>query len=175
MSSMFRRVALIGIGLIGSSIAHDVRRNGLAAQITGYARSEATRRKALELGLVDAVFASAAEAVSDADLVMLCSPVGSYADLAREIGPALKPGAILSDVGSVKGAVVRDVSPHVPAGVHFIPGHPIAGTEQSGPEAGFAGLFANRWCILTPLADADPVAVERLAAFWRACGSNAIR
>ncbi|MBI3672116.1 MAG: prephenate/arogenate dehydrogenase family protein, partial [Rhizobiales bacterium] len=110
--------------------------------------------------------------VGDADLVILCSPVGTYGEVAREIGPALKPGAILTDVGSVKAAVVRDVGPHVPKGVHFIPGHPVAGTEQSGPESGFAELFGNRWCILTPLPDADPAAVSRLEGFWRACGSN---
>jgi len=172
MTVMFRRVAILGIGLIGSSIAHAIRAKKLAEHVTGYAKTEATRAKALELGLVDAVFPSAVEAVSGADLIILCSPVGSYADLAREIAPGLMDGAILTDVGSVKGAVVRDVLPHVPAGVHFIPGHPIAGTEQSGPESGFAELFVNRWCILTPLADADPAAVERLSAFWRACGSN---
>ncbi|MCA3575583.1 MAG: prephenate/arogenate dehydrogenase family protein [Aestuariivirga sp.] len=172
MSPAFDRVALIGIGLIGSSLAHAMRKKKLAAEITGYARSEATRAKALELGLVDKVFPSAREAVAGAGLVILCSPVGTYAELAREIGPALQPGAILTDVGSVKGAVVRDVAEHVPPGVHFIPGHPIAGTEQSGPESGFAELFINRWCILTPLPGADPEAVERLAAFWRACGSN---
>ena len=172
MSAMFQRVALIGIGLIGSSLAHAMRRKNLAAEITGYARSEATRAKALELGLVDKIFPTAAEAVADADLVIFCSPVGTYGALAAEIAPALKPGAILTDVGSVKGAVVRDMGPHVPEGVHFIPGHPIAGTEQSGPESGFAELFINRWCILTPLPGADPAAVERLAEFWRACGSN---
>lgn len=172
MSALFQRVALIGIGLIGSSLAHAMRRKKLAAEITGYARSEATRAKALELGLIDKVFATAAEAVAGADLVILCSPVGTYGELAAEMAPALKPGAILTDVGSVKGAVVRDVAPHVPAGVHFIPGHPIAGTEQSGPESGFAELFINRWCILTPLPGADPAMVERLAEFWRACGSN---
>ena len=172
MTVMFRRVAILGIGLIGSSIAHAIRAKKLAEHVTGYAKTEATRAKALELGLVDEVFPSAVEAVSGADLIILCSPVGSYADLAREIAPGLMDGAILTDVGSVKGAVVRDVLPHVPAGVHFIPGHPIAGTEQSGPESGFAELFVNRWCILTPLADADPAAVERLSAFWRACGSN---
>jgi cyclohexadieny/prephenate dehydrogenase len=172
MTVMFRRVAILGIGLIGSSIAHAIRAKKLAEHVTGYAKTEATRAKALELGLVDAVFPSAVEAVSGADLIILCSPVGSYADLAREIAPGLMDGAILTDVGSVKGAVVRDVLPHVPVGVHFIPGHPIAGTEQSGPESGFAELFVNRWCILTPLADADPAAVERLSAFWRACGSN---
>jgi cyclohexadieny/prephenate dehydrogenase len=172
MSVLFRRVALIGIGLIGSSLAHAMRRKKLAGEITGYARSEATRTKAIELGLVDSVFATAREAVEGADLVILCSPVGTYAALAQEIAPALKPGAILTDVGSVKGAVVRDVAEHVPPGVHFIPGHPIAGTEQSGPESGFAELFINRWCILTPLPDADTQAVEKLAEFWRACGSN---
>jgi cyclohexadieny/prephenate dehydrogenase len=172
MSEAFHRVALIGIGLIGSSLAHAIRKKRLASEITGYARSEATRAKALELGLADRVFPSAREAVEGADLVILCSPVGTYAELAREIGPVLKPGAILTDVGSVKGAVVRDVATHVPPGVHFIPGHPIAGTEQSGPESGFAELFINRWCILTPLPDAAPQAVDRLAEFWRACGSN---
>lgn len=172
MSMLFQRVALIGIGLIGSSLAHVIRQKGLAAQITGYARSEETRAKARELGLADVVTDTAAGAVADADLVILCSPVGTYGTLAAEIGPVLKPGAILTDVGSVKAAVVKDVLPHVPGGVHFIPGHPIAGTEQSGPEAGFAELFINRWCIITPLPDSDPAMVERLAAFWRACGSN---
>lgn len=172
MTKQFDRVALIGIGLIGSSLAHVMRKQKLAGEIIGYARSEATRAKALELRLVDYVYPTAAEAVKGADLVILCSPVGTYGELAREIGPVLKPGAILTDVGSVKGAVVRDVLPHVPQHVHFIPGHPIAGTEQSGPESGFAELFINRWCILTPLADADPVAVEQLVAFWRGCGSN---
>lgn len=172
MSRLFQRVALIGIGLIGSSLAHAMRKQKLTGEIAGYARSEATRAKALELNLVDNVYPTAAEAARDADLVILCSPVGTYGGLAAEIGPVLKPGAILTDVGSVKGAVVRDVLPHVPQGVHFIPGHPIAGTEQSGPESGFAELFINRWCILTPLPGADPAAVEKLAAFWRACGSN---
>lgn len=172
MTKLFERVALIGIGLIGSSIAHAMRKQNLAGEITGYARSEATRAKALELKLVDSVHPTAANAARDADLVILCSPVGTYGALAQEIGPVLKPGAILTDVGSVKGAVVRDVLPHVPQGVHFIPGHPIAGTEQSGPESGFAELFINRWCILTPLPGANPEAVEKLAAFWRACGSN---
>jgi cyclohexadieny/prephenate dehydrogenase len=172
MSVQFRRVALIGIGLIGSSLAHAMRRKELAGEITGFARSEATRAKARDMGLVDAVFPSPGGAVEDADLVILCSPVGTYAALAAEIAPALKPGAILTDVGSVKGAVVRDVEGHVPPGVHFIPGHPIAGTEQSGPESGFAELFINRWCILTPLPGADTQAVEKLSEFWRGCGSN---
>lgn len=172
MSELFSRIALIGIGLIGSSLAHVIRQKKLAGEISGYARSEATRAKALELGLVDRIYPTAAEAVVGADLIILCSPVGTYGALAAEIAPALRPGAILTDVGSVKGAVVKDVLPNVPAGVHFIPGHPIAGTEQSGPESGFAELFINRWCILTPLPDADAVVVDRLADFWRACGSN---
>lgn len=172
MTKLFDRVALIGIGLIGSSLAHAMRKQKLAGEITGYARSEATRAKAVELGLVDHVYPTAAEAVEGADLIILCSPVGTYGTLAQEIGPVLKRGAILTDVGSVKGAVVKDVLPHVPHGVDFIPGHPIAGTEQSGPESGFADLFVNRWCILTPLPEAEPRAVERLVEFWRACGSN---
>ncbi len=172
MSKLFDRVALIGIGLIGSSLSQVIRQRGLAEEITGYARSEETRRRALELGLVDRIFKSAAGAAAEADLVILCSPVGTYAELALEIGPVLKPGAILSDVGSVKGAVVRDVAPHLSKGTHFIPGHPIAGTEQSGPDSGFAELFVNRWCILTPLPESDPAAVAALIRFWEACGSN---
>ena len=172
MSIRFERVALIGIGLIGSSLSHIMRREKLAGHIAGYARSAATRDKAVELGLVDSMHETAAEAVKDADLVILCSPVGAYGGISREISASLKPGAILSDVGSVKAAVVRDVGPHVPAGVHFIPGHPIAGTEQSGPAAGFAGLFANRWCVLTPVPGTDPAMVARLESFWQACGSN---
>ena len=172
MTFLFDKVALIGIGLIGSSLSHAMRKKGLAKTITGYARSAQTRNKALEIGLVQSIHESAQDAVRGADLVILCSPVGTYGPLAQEIGSALRPGAILTDVGSVKGAVVRDVLPHVPAGVHFIPGHPIAGTEQSGPESGFAELFQNRWCILTPLPGADPDAVARLTAFWQGCGSN---
>jgi len=172
MSAMFERVALIGIGLIGSSLSHIMRREKLAGHISGFARSAETRAKVKELGLADSIHETAAAAVRDADLVFLCSPIGTYGEIAREIAAALKPGAILSDVGSVKGAVVRDVAPHVPETVHFIPGHPIAGTELSGPESGFAELFTNRWCVLTPLPDSHPAAVTRLEKFWRACGSN---
>ncbi len=169
---MFERVALIGLGLIGSSLSHAMRRAGLARAIVGHARTPRTRETALRLGLVEAAYATAAEAARGADLVILCAPVGACAALAKEMAPALGRGAILTDVGSVKGAVVRDVGPHVPKAVHFIPGHPIAGTEHSGPESGFPELFDGRWCVLTPPAGADPAAVERLARFWRACGSN---
>jgi cyclohexadieny/prephenate dehydrogenase len=169
---MFRRVALIGIGLIGSSISHAMRRAGLADEIVGHARTAATRQTAQRLGLVSRAFESAAEAAAGADLVVLCSPVGVYGAIAAEIAPHLAKGAIVTDVGSVKGAVVRDVGPHIPDGVHFVPGHPIAGTEYSGPEAGFASLFDNRWCVLTPPPGADAAAVERLAALWKAMGSN---
>lgn len=168
----FERVALIGLGLIGSSLAHVMRREGLAGHIAGHARSAATRDKAGALGLTHSIHATAAGAVADADLVILCAPLGANAAIAAEIGPQLKPGAIVSDVGSVKGAVIRDVGPHLPAHVHFIPGHPVAGTEHSGPEAGFAELFEQRWCILTPPEGTDKAAIERLAAFWRACGSS---
>jgi cyclohexadieny/prephenate dehydrogenase len=169
---IFERVALIGLGLIGSSLSHAMRRGGLAGTIVGAAQSEKTRDIALRLGLVSSVYATPAEAVRDADLVILCTPIGVYGAIAAAIAPALRPGAILTDVGSVKGAVVRDVAPHVPAGVHFIPGHPIAGTEHSGPESGFAELFDGRWCVLTPPEGADQAAVDKLAAFWRACGSH---
>ncbi|WP_137389249.1 prephenate/arogenate dehydrogenase family protein [Rhodoligotrophos defluvii] len=172
---MFDKVCLIGLGLIGSSLGHAMRRGSLAGEIVGYARSAATRAKALEIGFVDRVCDTAADAAAGADLVILCVPVGVCGELAAAIAPSLKPGAILTDVGSVKSAVVRDVTPHVPEGVHFIPGHPIAGTEESGPAAGFAELFDRRWCVLTPLPGADEAAVARLEAFWRACGSEVER
>jgi cyclohexadieny/prephenate dehydrogenase len=168
----FDRIALVGLGLIGSSISHAVRRGGLARSIVGTARTAETRAVALELGLVDQAYETAEEAVRDADLVVLCIPVGACAAVAETIRPVLKPGAILTDVGSVKAAVVADVGPHVPAGVDFVPGHPIAGTEYSGPEAGFAELFDKRWCILTPTPDTSPEATARLTAFWEALGSD---
>ncbi len=170
--AMFQRVALIGIGLIGSSISHAMRRQGLAKEIVGSARTKATLDTALQLGLIGQGFDSAAEAVKGADLVILSVPVGACGPLTAEIAPHLRPGAILTDVGSVKEAVVRDMAPHVPAGVHFVPGHPIAGTEQSGPEAGFAELFDGRWTILTPEPGTDASAVDKLKAFWTALGSK---
>jgi len=169
---LFRKVALIGIGLIGSSLAYAMRRVGLAAHISGYTHRAETLEKAKSLGFADTLHLELASAVNDADLVVLATPVGAFGELARELAPHLKRGSILSDVGSVKMAVVRDVGPFVPEGVHFIPAHPIAGTEQSGPEAGFAELFDGRWCILTPLPDADSAAVNILKTFWQRCGSQ---
>ena len=169
---MFGKVALIGLGLIGSSLAHVMRRETLAGHIAGATRSEGTLKRAEEIGLCDSYTLDAAEAAQDADLVFLNVPVGAMGPVAARIAPALKPGAILTDVGSVKASVIRDVSPHVPEGVHFIPGHPIAGTEQSGPDAGFPELFENRWCILTPLEGTDEEALKRLTAFWEATGAN---
>jgi cyclohexadieny/prephenate dehydrogenase len=168
---LYQRVALIGLGLIGSSLSRAMRRGQLAGHIAGHARSERTRSKALELAFVDSVHADAAAAVAGADLVVVCTPLGTYAGIGAAIGPHLQPGATLSDVGSVKQAVIRDLGPHVPEHVHFVPGHPIAGTEHSGPESGFAELFQGRWCILTPPAGTDAAAVERLAELWRCCGS----
>jgi cyclohexadieny/prephenate dehydrogenase len=168
----FKRLALIGFGLIGGSIARGARAQGLVGEIVTTARSEKTRARVKELGIADAVVESNAEAVKDADLVILCIPVGICGEVAKEIATYLKPGAIVSDVGSVKGAVVRDMAPHLPAGVHFVPAHPVAGTEHSGPDSGFAELFINRWCILTPPGGADPGAVERLRAFWAALGAK---
>jgi cyclohexadieny/prephenate dehydrogenase len=169
---LFNRLALIGVGLIGSSIARAARSLGVVETIVATARSEATRHRVAELGLADEVVDTNAAAAKAADLVILSVPVGACGAVAREIGPHLKPGAIVSDVGSVKSDVVREMAPHIPPGVHFIPGHPVAGTEHSGPDAGFAELFVNRWCILTPAADADKSAVERLASFWTAFGAS---
>lgn len=169
---LFRRVALIGFGLIGGSIARAARAQGLAGEIVTTARSKETRARVVELGVVDRVLETNAEAVKDADLVILCIPVGICGDVAKEIAPHLKAGAIVSDVGSVKGAVLRDMAAHLPANVHFVPAHPVAGTEHSGPDSGFAELFINRWCILTPPENADPAAVEKLHKFWAAVGAN---
>jgi cyclohexadieny/prephenate dehydrogenase len=169
----FERVAFIGIGLIGSSLARVLRRDGLAGEIVACARNETTRAKALELGLADRVTADAAEAVRGADLV-LATPLSAYAAIGAAIAPALRPGAIVTDVGSVKQAVIRDLAPSLPASVHFIPGHPVAGTEHSGPESGFAELFRDRWCILTPLPDTDAAALARLTALWEQAGMRVV-
>jgi len=169
---MFERVALIGIGLINSSIARFMKRDGLAREIVIYSRRKSTSDKAMELGLGDRAETDMASAVENADLVILGAPVGANAAIAEAIGQRLMPGAIVTDVGSVKGAVIRDVAPHLPKGVHLVPAHPVAGTEYSGPEAGFAELFENHWCILTPLEGCDPAAVEKITELWRRAGSK---
>ena len=166
------RLALIGVGLIGSSIARAARAYGAAKTIVATARSEKTRKRVVELGFADNVVATNAEAATGADLVIVSIPVGQSGPVAKEIAPHLKPGAIVSDVGSVKASVVKDMAPHLPPHAHFVPAHPVAGTENSGPDAGFAELFVNRWCILTPPSGTDKAAVERLAAFWSTLGAN---
>lgn len=171
----FNRVALIGLGLIGSSLARAIKRHGLAGEIVGHARSKETRELALGLGFIDRAAVTAAAAVKGADLVVIAVPVGVTGAIAQEIAPALDAGAIVTDVGSVKGAVVDAVGPHIPDGVHFVPAHPVAGTEESGPEAGFAELFEGRWCIITPPPGTDEEAVTRVESLWRAVGSEVDR
>ncbi|MEM6637914.1 MAG: prephenate/arogenate dehydrogenase family protein [Pseudomonadota bacterium] len=171
MNGTYDRIALIGLGLIASSMAHAVKAESLAKEIVGTARSAETRRIAAEIGFCDRICDTAAEAVRDADLVVLAVPVGVMGAIAREIAPHLKSGATLTDVGSVKRSVVRDVSPHIPANVHFIPGHPLAGTEQSGPRSGFATLFRNRFTLLIDTPETDSDAMERLRAFWERIGA----
>ncbi|MHA7887853.1 prephenate/arogenate dehydrogenase family protein [Roseicyclus sp.] len=172
MSVIYTRVALIGLGLIAGSMAHAMRRAGLAGEIVGTARSAETRAVAAEIGLCDRITETAAEAVEGADLVVLCVPVGAMGAVAAEIAPHLAPGATVTDVGSVKRDVIEQVGPHLPDGVHFIPGHPLAGTEHSGPRSGFAELFDNRYTLLTPVEGTDPAATARLRALWEGCGAN---
>lgn len=172
MAHIYERVALIGLGLIASSMAHAMRRADLAGHIAGYARSAQTRDAARKIGFADSINDSAAQAVAGADLVVLAVPVGAMEAVMQEIAPHLAPGATLTDVGSVKQAVIETVSPHVPAGVHFVPGHPLAGTEHSGPYSGFATLFDNRWWLLTPSEDTDADAVARVRALCEGMGSN---
>jgi len=169
---LYNRVALIGLGLIAGSMAHAMRRGGLAGEIVGTARSAETRATAAEIGLVDRVVETAAEAVQGADLVVLAVPVGAMGAVAEEIGPQLAPGATVTDVGSVKRAVIDAVAPHIPEGVHFVPAHPLAGTEHSGPRSGFASLFDNRWCLIVPAEGSDRAAVDRLKALWQGMGSH---
>jgi len=172
MSPAFQRVAFLGIGLIGSSLARAIRLQGLAGEIVVYDRSVAHAEQALALGVADRITEDAPSAVVGADLVIFAAPIGANEELAAAVGPHLAPGAIVSDVGSVKMAVIRDIGPHLPEGVHFVPAHPIAGTENSGPASGFAELFIGRWCIITPPPGTDEGAVERIAALWRAVGSD---
>ena len=169
---LFDRIALIGIGLIGSSIAHDIKRLGLAKDVVVSTRSTETLKRAEELNLGDRYTPSSAEAVKEADLVIVSVPVGASESVAREISAHLKPGAIVTDVGSTKASVIAQMQPHMPANVHFIPGHPLAGTEKSGPDAGFAGLFEGRWCIFTPIPGTDEGAIQKLRHFWETLGSR---
>jgi cyclohexadieny/prephenate dehydrogenase len=168
---LFQRIALLGMGLIGGSIARAVRERGIAGEIVAHAKSARTLSRVAELNIADRVEADAAAAVQGADCVILCAPVGAYAELAATIAPHLAAGSILSDVGSTKQSVIRDVAPLVPAGVHFVPAHPLAGTEHSGPDAGFPELFHGRWCLLTPPPETDPAAVEKISELWRQLGS----
>jgi len=169
---LFDTLAIIGPGLIGSSIMRAARAHGAVRAVVTSARSPQTRQRVVELGIADKVVETNAQAVEGADLIIVCVPVGVCGAVADEIAPHLKAGAIVSDVGSVKGAIVRDMGPHLPDNVHFVPAHPVAGTEHSGPDAGFAELFENRWCILTPPEGTDAQAVKRLASFWSLLGAN---
>lgn len=172
MTQVYDRVALIGLGLIASSMFWAMKRSGLAGEVVGYARSAETRDTAREIGLCDHVYDSVTEAVKDADLVVLCVPVGVMGSVTAEISSSLKAGATVSDVGSVKQDVIRTVGPHLPANVHFVPAHPLAGTEHSGPESGFAELFDNRWCLLVPPEGTSPDAVAKLRQLWEGMGAN---
>ena len=172
MSTIYPRIALIGLGLIASSMYWAIKRGGLANEVTGFARSSKTRNKARQISLCDRVCDTAVEAVQGADLIVLCVPVGAMGKIAEEIAPSLKQGATISDVGSVKRAVIDAVSPHVPQGVHFVPAHPLAGTEHSGPESGFASLYDNRWCLIIPEVDTDVQAVQQLRLLWEGMGAN---
>ncbi|MEL6452195.1 MAG: prephenate/arogenate dehydrogenase family protein [Pseudomonadota bacterium] len=169
---IYDKVALIGLGLIASSMFWAMKRGALAGTVTGYARSAETRATAREIGLCDRVCDSLADAVAGADLIVLCVPVGAMSAVAEEMAPHLKPGATVTDVGSVKREVIDAVSPHLPEGVHFVPAHPVAGTEHSGPRSGFAELYDNRWCLIVPVEGSDPAAVAQLRALWEGMGSN---
>lgn len=169
---VFERLCLVGIGLIGSSIARVAQQRGdLARTVVATARRPETLARVRELGIVDVVEDDVAKAVAGCDGVILCVPVGAYAGVMAQIAPHLAPGCVLSDVGSTKGSVVRDLTPLLPPGIHLVPAHPMAGTEHSGPDAGFAELFDGRYCIVTPLPGSDAAAVEKVREFWRRCGS----
>ena len=168
----FERIAIVGFGLIGSSLGRAIKQHGLARTLVAIDRDAGARAEILALGLADEITGDLAAGVHDADLVILATPVATYAEIGRIIAPALKPGAIVSDVGSVKQLVLRDLAPLLPAHVHLVPGHPIAGTEKSGPAAGFASLFEGRWCILTPAPETDRSAVDAVGALWHAIGSD---
>ena len=170
----FERIAIIGFGLIGSSLGRAIKQHGLARTLVAIDLDPVARAEIETLGLADEITGDLVAGVTNADLVILATPVSTYAEIGRTIGPVLKPGAIVSDVGSVKQLVLRDLAPVLPAHVHLVPGHPIAGTEKSGPGAGFASLFEGRWCILTPVAATDRAAVAAVNALWHAIGSDVV-
>ena len=172
MAQVYDRVALIGLGLIASSMFWAMKRGGLVGEVVGFARSAETRETAREIGLCDRVCDTLLEAVEGADLVVLCVPVGVMGAVAAEMASALKPGATVTDVGSVKADVIAQVGPYLPDSVHFIPAHPLAGTEHSGPRSGFAELFDNRWCLIVPPENTDVAAIAKLRALWEGMGSN---
>ena len=172
MTILYNNVALIGLGLIASSIGHGLKKNGLCKSISGYAKTSKTRKKAIELNIVDKICETAKEAVIDADLIIISTPIGVMGDVAKEIAPALKKGATLTDVGSVKEDVISLIEPYLPSSIHFIPGHPVAGTERSGPESGFAELFYDRWCLLTPVPNTDQSALSKLIEMWEKLGAR---
>jgi cyclohexadieny/prephenate dehydrogenase len=173
---IFKRLALLGVGLIGSSVARIARQRGdIATEIVVNARTQKTLDRVMELGFADRVEIDPAKAVEGADGVMLCAPVGAFAGLAAAIAPHLAPGAVLTDVGSTKQSVIRDVGPLVPEGVHFVPAHPIAGTEHSGPDSGFVELFEGRWTLLTPVPGTDEAAIAKVEALWQRCGAQTER
>lgn len=173
---LFKRLALIGIGLIGSSVARiAMERNDIAAEVVVNARTQKTLDRVLELGIAHRVEIDLAKAVEGADCVMLCAPVGAFGDIAAAIAPTLASGCVLTDVGSTKQSVIRDVGPFVPRGVHLVPAHPVAGTEYSGPDSGFTTLFQGRWTLVTPLPGGDEAAVEKVEELWRRCGAMVAR
>ena len=171
---LFDRVALIGIGLIGSSLARALRRDSPGTSIVACARRSETLATVRRLELADETTDDPTAAAAGADLVVIATPLSAYAEIGRRIGPVLQPGTILTDVGSVKQAVIRDLQPHLPPEVHFVPGHPVAGTEHSGPEAGFAELFRGRWCILIALPETAPEAVARVGRMWERLGMHVV-
>jgi len=171
---LFDCVALIGIGLIGSSLARVLRRDSPDTKIVACARRPETLVAVRRLELADDATDDPAEAAAGADIIVIATPLSAYAAIGERIKPALKAGAIVTDVGSVKQMAIRDLQPHVPRGVHFVPGHPVAGTEHSGPEAGFAELFCDRWCILTPLPETAPEAVNAVGRMWERCGMRVV-
>ena len=172
MNHSFEKVCIVGLGLIGGSVGLAMKRSNISNQITGYARSNSTLERAIELGLVDKVEDNLKDAVNDCDLVILATPLSAFKKLVEEMSPFLKKNCIITDTGSAKLSVIEDLTGILPSNVEFVPGHPIAGTEESGPDAGFAELFDNRWCILTPTDDNSSHAVDLVREFWESIGSK---